>query len=817
MFQLADPILTPTRYSVAGYRVLMPPPNNYAPLAVAIEQLPSAVTIDPAVTISGSIATTPVPVDTNPRVLVIDGLTYHFSLLNPPPIGSFAIADGNLIIGLYSSKPIRAISYNSIFPSIPTDQVNDPYPDLLTRFPLKGELSWTLTLEEQPTAQLNFITLASERDNVIRYFSGHRQIVIYGVGFAPSGQLSITDVAKSRSAIALIEVSLSLTGYHAKALEAYTTLRQKITTIFASIPATTTYSDITSATVQDLARQVGTQIQGELININASTVSDTTSVTTLAERLTNADIRSIGCFVDYNSPIAIKLQRYHNVLTHLVYESDIRSDIQTSFSNRLNIGATECGYYKTYDPGTEISFGSGAVTTPKTTLPKTRWQPKQPELTESIEGDPTASTSPYPVFVNDLSAVFDISGKRKRLKKTKLKNGQPISSQQEEWGYVAVARDNAIISVGSTVINGVWRKISDSTTVYTYNNYGYLVESITTGTLLVRHQVENPQKPETLNFVVTGPIVESTFDPYRFKLVPSKTIETYELEPFSKYYSDIKPATITRTAYLADGKTETEIAEIDKSWIPPYFVALKTVVETATSIIPNPKSTIDKPLPLLTAGKSTINIERITIADRIGGKDPITYLRVVDNQSAQGAQLGSNVSNAETSTNSGRPPLAANLGASLEIAKPPEPKEFIDPNPQPLIIKSNISGDTIGIEGVNTLNFPIATSQSQAVAAAQVDIDITNAKNTIQSRFIIDFRPHLMPGDKLIYQANQISKQRRIISVSQKLRIDGITSDRQPLITSEGTSIQVGVDYPTPIVVVQSSQSSIIGTAPLQN
>jgi hypothetical protein len=811
MLAIASSITTPNSYSAAGFGIALDP-SAYAPTALISNPNPVdtiAPTIPPAIV--NGVITVPAPEGVKIRTLAIGGQIYTYTLTSPPPAGQFTDLGGDLLIGYLGLVPPPVISYYLSPIRIPTDRLVDPRPSLFTQFPISGELTWTLNWEEQPQASFEFITLASKKSDLIDYFTTADNIDIYGVGFATSGQLSITETSLTKSAIPLIKVSVNLTGCHARYLDIYTFLGKQLYLPNCQAAPTPQLNSPDTMTVQDLANKVGTSVIGEAIAIDKNILNSPAVATTLGSNLESNSIRGIGAFIKYDRTDAIELKPYNNVASYFVSESDVRSDIQTSVNHKINTK-----FYKTYDPLTKVTFGSNPYTA-ATIRPQPEWQPVPLIPTETYEGDPNPDDDPYNFIERDLSIVFDISGKRKRRKDIKLINGQPIQEIEQEWGWVAVAKDHIVFTNDArpTIvnINGSWSKIQSKTTNYTYNNEGYLIKVESTGYKKVRFRTENAQKPESLaTRPETGDPAEiENLESFRFFNLPISSSEIYSLELMSKYYSDIKTPKINYTICLADGSGTIDIPIDDKAYIPPYFVSKKRVVESGFASTVNPKSTALKPLPNLTTGKSSEFTERVVVQPKPvlslsiieEPKDPTYYTKSIDNYSAEGAQLSTTLAIAESSLVNGRPPIATNRGAVLQLVQPPaSPTTPAVPNTA-FAIKSGLSTQSLGYVTVGAINFPTATTKDQAVKAAQIDIDIINAKNSQTESMLINWRPEIRPGDLVTYRIGSDTRSRRVISVTNKVKIEGMIDSGQTIVTTAGTEVKLGVETDrVPVIIV---------------
>ncbi len=821
MLTLSSPIVNPEGYSAAG---IPASPNlipNFAPLAVAtaiipIPLLPPSVIVlaIPPPIVSGVI-TVPAPVGVILSTVTIDGITYTFTLDLPVPPGTFTVIDGALQIGYLGLVPPFAIGYYGMDDLIPTNFVPAPYPAICSEFPINGELTWTLTFEEQPSANIKFITDASQKASVINYFTVARNIDIYGVSFCPAGQLSIVEISTTRSKIPLIEVSVSLTGISAHLLDRYITVGIRTFLTDCTAPPAELGNSPTRMTVADAASRLGIPLTGVEINISPNTLRNPATPISLGSLLESQSIRGVGAFIDFNN--GIKLVNYGSAASHAILESQVRSDVTTNTS--VKIGAAP--FFKTYDPLTKVTFGDNPPI-PRTAVPAPSWQPVPIVVSRTTDGDPNAAINPYGGIQKDLSIVFDISGKRKRYKETRLINGQPISEFEGEYGYVAVGRDDIQFELtdaaGSPIaspqvnrINGRWTVIESTNTDYRYNDLGYLVEVVTRGGKLARFRTENAQKPESLAVRIdpTTPdrIEVAQLDTFRFFIVPISKVETYELAKMSDYYNDIVAPRVERTICLPDGQQVT-IPVVDESYIEPYFALKKTVTESGFASTPDPKSTALKPLPNLTTGKNSLFIERTTIGARsrsiLNGfatlTNPTEYTKSTDNYAAADGQFSNMLSIAESSIVSGRPSVASSKGPTRQIVTPPAAPTPL-PDPVPFAVKSGLTSEDTGFVTVGSVNFPTAATEAEALRAAQIDIDIINFKSGTSESLLVDFRPTIRPGDTVSYRVNGDTRQGMVISATNTLTVNGLTREGIN-VSSVGTQLKLGRMVSTPVVRV---------------
>lgn len=807
MFTIADPIFNPSSPSAAGFRV--GGVGRYASLSPTLKpnSEPIALNLSGIVVNSLGIATLPLSTELAPQAIEIEGKFYRYTLSNPPERGNFTTDGEQLIIALAPGFTPKAIALYGQELSIPTDFVPPPYPDLFTQFPLTGEMSWTLTFEEQPSGNFTFITLASQREEVINYFTRRDRLIIYGVGFACSGQISVTEISLTKSAVPLIEVSVNLTGYHAKFLDRYAAIGKSQYLEDCTAPPTLWGNSPETMTLQEFAAQVGASVSGGGIQIPRDLLTGARSLTSLGSQLNEAAVRSAGGYLDFNNPGAIVVSGRGTATVnrgsgHFIRQ--IRSDVQTSINRPDN------GYYRTYNPLYRVTYGSALTTAPNTGVPKPQWQPKPPEITTTEEGDPQPWIDPYFPPNRDLSIVFDISGRRKRYKKITLKNGQPIEEEEEEWGWVAVAKFHMEFTGGTSPtvrrIVGNWQRIMFKYTSYNYDSKGYLEDVVTRGWQLARFQSENPKKPETLSIRLAGnPQTPEDFSAinllrsYSFFWMPISKIEFYDLELMSRHYKDVKPPMIEYQFCLPNGIKETKPIP-DPSWVPPYFVKRKVVREDNLRVMNNPKSTALKPLPPLTTGKRVEIVERVNIGDPVGKKDPTHYTRSVSRYSAQESQFGNYLDLGESEIIAGRPPNAPQMEKILDNKVEPPTNGPRDER-RPFFISSGGTGEVNTSAAVSTLDYPNAENQGQALAAAKLALDLANFKNASVEQFTCEFSPTIRPGDRVSYRVNGQTRSRRVISISHRLKIDGFNGS-VPLVSCSGSELRVGEDISAPTVFV---------------
>lgn len=759
-----------------------------------------------AIVINNGIGTLPFTTPA-PTTIGFGNTTYTYTLNPNPSLGQFTIANGNLIINVGTGSLPPIVSAFVPAPSIPTTFVPPPYPSLLSLYPIAGELTWTMGFEEQPSGQFKFTALARNRESIISQLQAKPNYYVYGCGLTPNN-IQISEVSKAVSDPPLIEITVSLTGVHA----------DKFNTIIAPnatpnpgncldpIPSPAAPTGI-QPSVQLLAAKAGVAITGARIDADKSLAADKTAQTTLGAQLTENRARAVGGIIDYNSINAIEIKNYGSTPTYQLRQ--IVDRLNTTDTGNLN------GYAKTYDPPSKLTWGSNAAPVAN---PSPIGSPPPPPPDNNnvpiVEGDADPSVSPYPAINRDLSIVFDISGKRKRKKTTRMQDGQPLLEIEEEWGFVAVAKDHMQLTNDTQPsiinINGSWQQIAYKTTTYTYNNLNYLTSRQTTGFIKSRYRVENAQNPESNKVRISGstpdPIEVAKLETYRFFDLPIVATETYVLESMRSYYADIKPPKIIQVNCLPDG-TRVELSIDDPEWVPPYYVKEKIYKEEAFASIVNPESTALKPLPNLTTGTSKQYVERVqiiknapTLGQLVSYQD--RHIKTTDNYGASGAQFNAILNIGESQTISGRPPLATRRTVAT-VVSPSGNTPNIGQSPTTQVgIRSGVDPRYSNYNGVaGSIDYPNARTEAEAVAAAKLDLNIYNLKNSQKTTLTCDFRPQIRPGDRVDYLANSY-RNGRVISTTNRLRIEGLVENGGlliPYLTSLGTELTIGKEVSVPV------------------
>lgn len=473
------------------------------------------------------------------------------------------------------------------------------------------------------------------------------------------------------------------------------------------------------------------------------------------------------------------------------------------------------------------------------TVPEWKQRKRVKAVTE--EGDTPVNEPPAnSSYIKDVSVCFDLSGPRKTYKKTTTLDGLPLEDYVEEWGFVVYGwqlYNDADMLTGANSA-ALWQQIRVSTTKYFYDpDTGYQLGYDTDGWELARYKQENASDPETAKLEATGDNTE--FNLYIFFQNPSRVKQRNYLEPMRDYYKDIEIDTqINYKVCLPGGRSEWRF-EVDPTFVEPYMVLYETMHTNSLAWIPNPlEGDGDKPLPPLTCGKEEFHRRSVMILnskntqfpkgfrspgiysalgaksfyqespETLNSKEGDRYREYSAKFSSQDSQFANSLQDTSFILKEGRPPIATKLPPLWEKVEPEEKngkddaaaakkeKEAYD-----YFVRSGIDdyyGDKTFMEG-GSLSYPHAKSLSEALIGARTDAIIENWNGGTKENFTVPFTVAYRPGDKLIYNCNYSTRQRRILSINNTVNIDGFGGITVLTAPNSGTQLGVGIDRPFPM------------------
>lgn len=478
---------------------------------------------------------------------------------------------------------------------------------------------------------------------------------------------------------------------------------------------------------------------------------------------------------------------------------------------------------------------------------KPKWKKRERKKSELVQGadDPTIPVQPNG-SIRTLSVNFDASGETKTQEKVETLDGLPYRTTVITYGYAAYSYDIANRETGRIIgaaPKSVWRKISEKTTNYIYENQtGYFLAAVTYGWEIHRFVQENDGSFELL--VLTGE--EGTqYNKYKYKQIPYRKKETYYLEPFRAYYKDIEyPDKIIYWQCSPFGKKYPS-AILDPNYIDPYFVREKVIEESCISRLLREDAVLENynrsegvppPNPYYIAGKEGKFVETTMIAPSkntkidgfVGAKgksftgrafdiyqeDSQDSYAVYDTEfRAQESGFQLSLKQTTSSRNQGRPPIHTRLPALNEREEPPNDEDgekdkeveqveydywlWTSLDPRYPTTYPPITPTSRNLDG-GSLSYGNATTLTEAVTAAQTELDINNLSG-FQESFGVDFNIGIHEGDFIGYVANGESRSRRVMNVSCQIEIQGGLEGKIFLTSQNGMQLSLSLDRVTPM------------------
>ena len=460
-----------------------------------------------------------------------------------------------------------------------------------------------------------------------------------------------------------------------------------------------------------------------------------------------------------------------------------------------------------------------------------------------VEGDQPVNAPPANSgYIKDISVCFDLSGPRKTLKTTTTLDGLPFKEDIEEWGFVVYGWQlyNAADTLTGANSPALWQQIRATSTNYFYDPAtGYQLGYDTDGWELVRFKQESTGDPETAKFEASSNAEETAaYNQHIFFQNPIRIRQRNYLEAMRDYYKDIDVSEqFNYKVCMPGGRSEWRFV-VDPSFIEPYIVLFETMHSNNLAWKPNIFSDGEKTLPPLTCGKEEFHRRSIMIMNskntrfsggfRVPGiysalgaksfaQEPVSSLNSQENDryqeytakfSSQDSQFVNSLQDTSFTTKEGRPPVATRLPPRWEKVEPEEKNGKEDKvaaqkvkDTYDYFVRSG-TDHFHGQEGIlegGSLSYPHAKSLQEALVGARTDGIIDNWNGGAKESFTIPFSTAYRPGDRLIYTCNYSVRQRRIMSVSNTVNIDGFGGTTILTAPNAGTQVGVGIDRQFPM------------------
>jgi len=305
------------------------------------------------------------------------------------------------------------------------------------------------------------------------------------------------------------------------------------------------------------------------------------------------------------------------------------------------------------------------------------------------------------------------------------------------------------------------------------------------------------------------------------------------------YYKDVEIDTqINYKVCLPGGRSEWRF-DVDPMFVEPYIVLFETMHSNSLAWIPNPLSEAgEKPLPPLTCGKEEFHRRSLLILtskntqfpkgfrspgifsalgeksfhqespDTLNSKEDDKYREYMAKFSCQDSQFTNSLQDTSFSLKEGRPPIGTKLPPLWEKVEP-EARNGSDDKVASQKEKDNFEhfvfsgidhyyGDKKYLDG-GSLSYPHATTLKQALVGVRTEATIENWNGGTKENFSVPFSTTYRPGDKLTYLCNYSSRQRRILSISNTVNIDGFGGSVVLTAPNAATQLSVGIDRPFPM------------------
>lgn len=827
-----------------GYRATTDSGSPVTQQSTAVIRYPNSAN---TISVSGGVSSA-LPVGANPQVVFVLGRAYYRKPTpSPITLNTFFYNPGSNTLTF--SDPGLTASSATVYLS-PQPKVADTLTRNLRTFfglyPAQVEITLTRTWQDQPSAAFQFKVPYSLKNSVEENLRPGTDFQFLDVALQITS-LSIVEAPASQSSIRECLVSLSCSGkwsgvrlreqnYLDPALYDLSIPNQSTSTnnFFLSngpvIPATTT--------LQEIALRAGTRLLFPETRV-AIPNDGRAEVFDWASEIPNVANNSAR-FPYWSSSSGVELIPFENVTTHIIRESDLRSGIQTELppaardlqaANATNYNWLTINNSAATDTITPLpnpttfieeplyrknfEWEGNKVQIPTSTLFRAepdvvRWVIEDEQTSDQRTDTPnrwvrrhrtrkyvesgSIGVPPWGLSIKETSVNFDVTGYTQSRTQTWSIDGSPEREITSIYGF-AVTAEQIDSSGGSTSVSAYWTEVERKTTVYRRDpNTGYFLGSDTQGFRLQRFKTEDPEDPETLSLENDDP----QYALFQFKRVPYIESNSLLLGQLKDYY----PMDHFEEYSIVEDSQGNPRIEQDLSYLEPFFVQRERNISFSIDITDNPE---DENLPPLVTGKEYIR-ER-TIEPILG--DSVTpyfnnnslsaltgqeisnlgenefYLEHTNEFGSEGAGFDSVAQQNSTTLNTGRPSIAEHLPPRYQQAGQATRDEGA------AIIENTFRLFSEGYDDTSRgdASFPSAVTQIELENAARSVLYTNNLNGGKKESFDLIYSPQLKEGDKLLLYVNGIVRQRRILSLTHNIQIDGSANARRSI-----TSVEVARD-----------------------
>jgi hypothetical protein len=725
--------------------------------------------------------------------------------------------------------------------------------------PIKGEISWSLSAENHPTAS---IALAATQDfigEINDRFKVGTELNFAGIGWYVANY-QLQQVSTDEAPAGLYMISVSLQGRWER--KRYNRPSRLIGNVATGVSAPFGDADCQvngntsgassgtvarSTTVQALAAQRGVPfvavsppiqpsvtalaqaIPGVILKgLNARSAGDVWSVEIPRDATAQSAVewesearsrlRMNGCFIDFSSQNGVAARDLNAVAAwdYRVKTLTWTNKGDCEFSGGVfgfgfeYAAATLSGKFS--EPATQGGDANGAANTPP------KWQRRKPKRVSLPSGDVEPATHPETVtLIKDMSLNWDASGPTKERVIVDLVDSQEVRRRRWVYGFAYTSAQAFGGGATSALPNGFWGVVQyEDTETLIDPKTNYLLGSRMTGWARRRFKQES-DKLEILR-EYSAPQDAAYRRLYEFQQVPIVQTEKRLLRQFAAFYLDAAnevPPFETTKVCLPDGSSKI-VTTADPNYVRPMFPISERSYKNSFISTTNPDSTRTEPLPDITNGEEQDSVKRIRIlpsdrqARRFSSKgieaiDEIELFQEFTSEfSAQGPQLREIATKKTFTTAEGRPGAAQRspdlyekVDPDIADQQPPTSADAAKTTPEYILCSPGHSPNQPSEGGVSA---PFATSLSQALTHALTDYKIQDIQSSVDFSGAIEFNLAMRPFDKLRIRTGFAAYDLRVLSLNQKITVQGAI-DGVPLLTGAVTQFTAGIDRTTPIAV----------------
>lgn len=799
---------TAAKSKPAFFAASVPLPNTSAILAES-RPLPGLEAEIQELTPQNNIVST--TVEEAPDRVVINGQQYELTFNETLEPGQYSLAqrdsiadDFTVLIAPKTDNPRYRVQFQNepSLNAIKTTRVKLNIPDFLLKWNARGSIDVTRSLEQHPRATATFsLNRAQECQARITLKRG-KLVNLFGISFRIT-DYSYTPLQEEAKQILL---TITLSGEH----ESYANLSRSKWDLPIYLKGENG-EKFGWQSLSDYAKEVGAKYTGKPIYIYVSKSTSTEATTTLRELLNRAIVNEQ--FVFYSAPNRIEARdwgktKLHKLKDHYTIESHAFPGAGTLIGKvqlLREFRNTELILQKPEDINDEI-------------VETQRWEfegcksladMQTPAVPISVGDKISIYKNPSLDALRDPTTCFDTGNFSKKAHLIAETNGVETSRETWEWGWIHNSLDCYTVIPKDAVVNGsqdygtitksenyrviftplkkfsfianAWKEVRRFKTVRHFNSEGYLVEEKVAGKELARSlqdtsdleaigtqlrafellkkSDDSEDADQAAELLKQAEALFKLADCYRFlKTEPIKSKTSYELEPHSKYFSDINnPAS-------------------KDNFIEPRFVKHSLKTDLKRVVEENPGSTEEIPLPPIVRGCEETQEQRTVVTSK---KDPGRFVTMNFAARSDGRGLADKISIGDPKENIGRP----SIHQRKPVPKPTKPKEVSTGNgftaqsldeaiaKEVKILLNTPNSDPIGNLSQDSISFPDVFDKKLALKAAQTLLSKENlgAENlVVNSAIYRDYEE----GDRLLLEG----EQKKIRQINFSFDIEGVCS-----------------------------------------